>query len=298
MERQLFSLVYQWLVLVGRTHPRGRRRFSDTVIVAVLVWAVLHDRPIFWACQQINWPGDRPWLLQFPSPATMSRRLRTYGIHLLLEQLASFLRDQFPKHLLKIVDAKPLPVGGATKDRDARRGYAINGFAKGYKIHALFDAGGILEAWRLEPMNRGESLVGAQLLREHPGAGYVVADSNYDTRRFYQAAGRAGWQAIVRPKYPHAQSRYRLAQNPFRARGLELAANPLWPLGQVASFGQDLLELRDIVERRFAAWTNFGGGLAPLPNWVRTPHRVVVWIHAKIILAMARDIKLNRNLAA
>ena len=73
MERQLFTLIYQWLVMVGATHRRGKKQFSDTMIVAVVVWAVLHDRPLVWACREFNWPADRQVVLQLPSPGTMSR---------------------------------------------------------------------------------------------------------------------------------------------------------------------------------------------------------------------------------
>lgn len=297
MECQLFRGLCEWLMVVGSTHHRDGRQFSNVVIVGVLLWAVLHDRPISWACQEMNWQADRRWPLQLPSAATMSRRLRTYPVQLLLEQLASFARDLFQKHMLKIVDAKPLVVGATSKDKDARRGYAAGLFAKGYKLCTLIDASGALDGWRLEPMNAGESLAAAELLTHHRGAGYLVADATYDRQRFYQIAGEVGWQVIARPKYPDAQRRHK-GQSPFRMRGLELAGNALACCGQASSFGQDLLNLRDNIERRFGYLTNFGGGLAPLPNWVRRPHRVAVWIHAKLLIAAAREVRFHRHLAA
>ncbi len=298
MERQLFTLLYEWLVAVGAAHERGKKQFSNVIIVAVLFWAGLHDRPILWACQEINWPADRQWVLQLPSPATMSRRLQTYSVHLLLHQLASFLRDMFPHHMLKIVDAKPLVVGPTSKDRDARRGYAAGLFAKGYKVCVILDACGVVDAWRLEPMNVGESQAATQLVLRMPGNGYIVADALYDAGPFYQAAGEAGWQVIAQPKFPEAKRRQVPNMSPFRMRGLELASNPLACSGQATSFGQDLLELRDIIERRFGYFTNFGGGLAPLPNWVRRPHRVAMWVQVKFIIAMARDLRNHKHLAA
>jgi hypothetical protein len=236
--------------------------------------------------------------LQLPSPGTMSRRLRTYSVHLLLNQLASFIREQFPHSMLKIVDAKPLPVGGATKDHDARRGYAAGTFAKGYKLCTLVDECGIVDTWRLAPMNVAEGQAAAQLIARTPGAGYVLADSIYDTGPFYQAAGKAGWQAIVRPKYPRAKQRHAWTVDRFRARGLALADNPLACCGRATSFGQDLLSMRDIVERRYGYMTNFGGGLAPLPNWVRRPHRVVIWVGLKLLIAAARDLYNRKHLRA
>ncbi len=35
---------------------------------------------------------------------------------------------------------------------------------------------------------------------------------------------------------------------------------------------------------------NFGGGLGPLPNWVRTPHRVAAWVQGKILVFSAREL--------
>lgn len=296
MERQLFDWLMKVVLEIGRTHAGSRKQFSDSVIVGVLLWAVIHDRPISWACREQNWPSDRRWLLLLPSPSTMSRRLKTYGVHLLLEQVAGCLREAFPQSLLKILDGKPLMVGPCSKDKDARRGYAACTMAKGYKICTLLDASGAVDAWRLEPMNGSESLAAQKLIALAPGAGYVVADRLYDTNALYEAAGRAGWQLIVRPIRAEVQKRYRL--NRWRARGLELSFNALACCGQSTSFGQDLLVLRDTIDRRFGWWGNFGGGLAPLPNWVRRPHRVVVWVHAKLLIAAARALTQHNHLAA
>jgi hypothetical protein len=298
MERQLFAVLFQWLFQIGSTHQLGKKQFSDVTIVGVLIWAALHDRPIFWACQDINWPADRAYLLQLPSPATMSRRLKSYQVLLLLEQFASFLRDFFPRHLLKIADSKPMIVGPCSKDKDARRGYAAGEMAKGYKICSLLDAGGAFDAWRLEPLNTADSHGAMRLLQNYPGPGYIVADCIFDSNPLYQTAGNAGWQLIAKPQKPDAASRGHRRQSPFRLRGLDLLANPLAACGQCTSFGQDLMRLRDTIERRFGFLGNFGGGLAPLPNWVRRPHRVVVWIHAKLMIAAVRDILNHRHLAA
>jgi hypothetical protein len=294
MERQLFALLLKWLMPLGARHARGKKQFTDTIIVAVLLWAALHDRPIFWACQEINWPADRRWPLQLPSPATMSRRLRSYQVQLLLQQFASFLRDLCPRHFLKIIDTKPVTVGASTKDKDARRGYAAGEMAKGYKLCTLLDAGGVIDAWSLQPLNVGDSTAALRLIEAHPGTGYIVADSRHDSNRLYQAAGQVGWQLVAPRQKRNARSTGQRVQSPFRLRGLALLENPLWVCGQPASFGQELLAKRDSIERKFGFLGNFGGGLAPLPNWVRTPHRIVVWIHAKLLIVAARDIQQHR----
>ena len=80
---------------------------------------VVHDRPRQWALDPANWPEAERWRT-LPSPRTLGRRLRTVGVQLLLEQAQSYLRDRLPAGALKLLDAKPLPVGGCSKDRDAR----------------------------------------------------------------------------------------------------------------------------------------------------------------------------------
>ncbi|MEN6383645.1 MAG: hypothetical protein ABFD79_00435, partial [Phycisphaerales bacterium] len=47
--------------------------------------------------------------------------------------------------------------------------------------------------------------------------------------------------------------------------------------------GQGLLISRDQIERMYGQLTNFGCGLSPLPNWVRTLFRVEMWVRAKLI---------------
>ena len=40
-----------------------------------------------------------------------------------------------------------------------------------------------------------------------------------------------------------------------------------------------------------------GGGLSPLPNWVRTPHRVALWVQAKmLILELEKAAVKNKDL--
>jgi len=75
VERELWIALYRMLRAAARRAPRPKRvRVGDAVIVAVYVWAALHDRPVSWATRPCNWPRE---LLDFalPSQSTMSRRL-------------------------------------------------------------------------------------------------------------------------------------------------------------------------------------------------------------------------------
>jgi hypothetical protein len=67
--------------------------------------------------------------------------------------------------------------------------------------------------------------------------------------------------------------------------------HPLNPLGRPdvpPTFGQTLLAARGGIERSFGLWGNGGGGLSPLPNWVRRPRRVALWVAGKIMFNGAR----------
>ena len=86
MEGELWKRLYQVIVESGKGKRGARQQFSDNHIVPVYLWAVLHDRPVSWACVEDNWPQDHP-LGTLPSSSTMSRRLRTQGVQDLLNYL-------------------------------------------------------------------------------------------------------------------------------------------------------------------------------------------------------------------
>src|SRR5262245_65845465 len=61
----------------------GRYAFRDADIVLTLLWAVLHGKPVSWACRPQNWPvWERR--VRRPPPSRLSRRLRTAGVARLL----------------------------------------------------------------------------------------------------------------------------------------------------------------------------------------------------------------------
>ena len=58
MERQLWKKI---VTLMKGINKRGNGvvcAYTDAVIVKVWFWAVLHDRPISWACKNSNWPSE------------------------------------------------------------------------------------------------------------------------------------------------------------------------------------------------------------------------------------------------
>jgi hypothetical protein len=95
------------------------------------------------------------------------------------------------------VDGKPLVVGGCSKDPDARFGRAAGHTAKGYKLHAVWSAGPVPEAWEVTPLNANEKAVAARLVGRLRHGGYLLADGNYGASYVYDAAWARGYQLVA-----------------------------------------------------------------------------------------------------
>lgn len=250
----------------------GRFTFSDRVIIMVVIWAVLHDRPISWACQPENWPGSaRPDRL--PHASTMSRRLRTPALAVEMERVFQrTLRrlDQGGKYAA--IDGRPLLVGGASKDPDARPGRAVGGMGRGYKLHAVVDAQHVTVAFAVRPMNEAEQTVAQELIvKLPPRLGRIVGDAIYDSMPLHRVAEKAGRRLYT----PLRQNRVGRRQQPRRLQLLRLRKRAV---------GQRLLRWRDEIERTFGQATVLSFGYKGLPAWVRRPHRVYRWMWGKTVL--------------
>ena len=281
MERELFREACRELNRLPRIRKPGQI-YDTHDIVRVLLWAVVHDRPIYWACQPRHWPLDlrrRP----LPSQSQMSRRLRTFGVQQVLAQMLPALRERLPSGWIKYLDGKPLPVGGCSKDRDAKFGRGAGGIQRGYKMVCSVDQHGAIDAWRLGPMNLPEHDQACHLLKEMPTGWYVIGDNAYDKNELYeQAAGRE--MRLVGAFKTNAKAPGHRRHSPHRLASLDLQRRPM---------GQDLLRMRTGIERSYGNLTSFAGGLGPLPAWVRRPHRVATWVAAKLILDYTRRILLR-----
>jgi Transposase DDE domain len=278
MEDELWDRLYQVVTAVASRWPRRRRvRFSDAWVLLVYLWSVLHDRPQGWACQARHWPGsalrDRP----LPSASRLSERLRQPSLRLLFEAVMTEARVHLPTHLVKCIDAKPLPVGGYSKDRDAKWGQAANTKAKGYKLFAIYQ-GAAVDGWRIGPMNASELTVAQQLVAEAAryGGGYLLGDGLYDSNPLHHVASQHELQLVAPRKKPGTALGHR-PHDPSRLRSIEL-------LEGGGAFGPALFACRLGIEQRLAQAGNLGCGLGPLPNWVRRPHRVALWVAAKLLI--------------
>lgn len=298
MERELWLELYRLLVGLDRPMASRRWRFADAQVAGVLFWAALHDRPVSWAADAGHWPAGALAAVggAVPDQSTMSRRLRTAGVRDLLGRLHARLAggdDAGARDLVKVADSKPLPVGAYSAARDARWGRSVRGFCRGYKLHALWASGVVPVALEVVPMNASEQRVAKRLFRHLRGGGYVLADSVYDVNALYELAAAMNHQLVSKRKRPGAGlgKGRRGGHAPDRLRAIDALEGPC------PAFGKALYALRSGIERRFGRLTNFGGGLAPLPNWVRTLPRVRQWVACKVLIAGVRTLLLQRAAA-
>ena len=304
MEGELWPILYAWVAAEATLRPRRKRvRYADWVILLVVLWAALHDRPLSWACRAENWGGADavPWE-SLPSPATLSRRTRGLSFWLLFAAVFDAVRAaDGPPPLARVVDGKPEPVSGFSKDGDAKWGWATDAKAKGYKLFAAWNAAWrVPDAWVVGPMNRAEpEAAAASLAPQLTGGGYVLGDAPYDSNTAYEAMAERGLQLLARRRCPGAGLGHG-PQTPQRLRSIALLETPApgdLPGTGPSPFARQLYALRGDIERRFGHCGNFGGGLEPLPNWVRRPRRVAMWNAAKLLINAAR-LTRNRGLAA
>ncbi len=170
-------------------------------------------------------------------------------------------------------------MGGCTKDRDAGYGRGAGTMDRGYKLHTVWSNGVLPEAWEVTPLNVNEALVARRLIPQLAGGGYLLADGVYDVNRLFDLAGQRGYQLVTpAPKAPPGRRR----QSRHRLRSIDLIQGP---------FGQALYGQRIGIEEAFGNVSSFGGGLGPLPAWVRGLPRVRTWVWAKLLINAARIIK-------
>ncbi len=263
-----------WPRSATSSHGGATNAFFDYEIVAVYFWAVVHDRPTSWACNRGNWIKGL-WPGRLPSQSTLSRRLRTTEVQRLLHVMEQHLRKVWNHEgWVAVVDGKPLVVGTHSKDPDCAWGRAGRGYAKGYKLHAVYASAPLPLRWDIASLNVGEPDVAARLIPTLKGGGYILGDKQYDSNPLHEVALGTGYQLVTERKRPHAG----LGHRPHSIGRLRCMA-----LLQT-DFGKALYRCRSGIERSFGWLTNHASGLSPLPNWVRREHRVRCWVQTKLII--------------
>jgi hypothetical protein len=277
MERELWSVLATLARRLDCFPYRGLYRTSD--IVVIYLWAVIHDRPTVWATHANHWPSElRPWL---PDQSTLSRRLRDDRV----VRLFAAMEEQFLTiqvlvgRWIQVIDGKPLPIGGNSKDGDAHFGRGAGAIQNGYKLHAVWGAGPMPAVWGLASMNVSEKTMARRLIPHLPDGGYLLADAEYDCTALYDLAAEQGCQLLAPKRWKDRTGLGHRRVSPHRLRSIELMRKP---------FGKAIYRARTAIERRFGNCTAFDCGLAPLPAWVRRFPRVLLWVYAKLLINAAR----------
>lgn len=286
MERELWSVIHPVIGEVARSRrANAYHTHSHALVVGVYFWAVLHDRPVSWACEPRHWDArTRPSHL--PSQSTMSRRLRTPMVCRFLQAIARRLSrcKDVPLNLVKMLDGKPLLVSAHSQDRQAPWGPTGGRLSRGYKLHAIWAGKNMPECWQVRPLNENEKNVAAELIPQLTGSGYLLADGFYHANHLFHVADQSQHQLLAPRTYPHTTIRQPRRFDPARLRCVARLEADRY----TSSFGQELFAQRRQIETRFANLCSFGGGLTHLPPWVRGLSCVQRYVHAKLILNAAR----------
>jgi len=281
MEGQVWRIVESFLR--GAQPASGRFRFSDAQILRVVLWAVVHDRPMVWACRAEHWAGRwRP--ARLPHPSTISRRWRSPA----LQQEARRLYQEAVEHLggggrYVAIDGRPLVVGGCSKDPDAQPGWGAGSLARGYKMYAAVDTQQVILAYQIHPMSLAEQTVALSLLPQlPPEVTRVVGDAIYDSMKLHRVAAASGRRLYT----PLRENRVGRRQQPRRLQLLRLLQRRV---------GRRLMIWRIGIERTFGNNTTISFGYKGLPAWARRSHRVERWMWGKTFLYHAWLLQKREN---
>lgn len=287
MERDLWKQIVPALRRLPRRRPRNAV-FHSQQILAVFLWAALHDRPVSWACRRSSW-SPAAWRRKLPDQSTMSRRLRDPSVEEDLSQLLHHLQRALAPSSTLAVDGKALTVPNRTMDTEARNGWASGGYSRGYKLHAIIDASHRLLAFDVHPMNTGESVVARQMverLEASPGT-VLLGDSAYDSNPLHAACFTRGCRLLAPRRKPGTSVSQGHRQHPMRLESIRMLESDNPP---------PITRERQTIERYFSRLT-VAGGLFALPPWVRRLRRVRTWVAAKLAINAAR-IELTRRIHA
>lgn len=277
MDDELFEAVYHAVFTLSPR--RGKRvQFGDAMIVVVYLWSVIRNKPMMWACKACNSPAALRDV-RLPSCSTLSRRMDSESVQQLIQALEESLKQTTQTALVGcwMIDAKPLVVSPYSKDKQAKRGWAYDGIARGYKLFAMCDLDKRFMNWQVHPMNVAEPTVAVELLAAADRPGYVLGDSIYDSTPLHAAAAERHLQLIAPRKVPGGPIGPR-ARHPHRLHAIEMLETP------VNTFGRAIYRLRSGIERNFSRLASGNIGLDHLPGWVRTHDRVRRWVQGKLIL--------------
>ena len=282
MDAEIWKLICRAIRSADRRIDRtGRKpKYTDQQILKMYLWSVGHDRPLCWACDRRHYNTMyRP--KQLPSISQFCRRVKSPRIQRLLQAVAGYFTQRQEPASVAFLDGKPLVVSEYSKDPDAKIGYADGRMRRGYKLHGFVRKDGWIAEFAVHPLNVGEPNTARSLLGAMAPGTLVLADGNYDSGPLYRAIANRDSLLLTR-----LRSQRRSEERLKKICPARLAAIALWQ--NHPEMCEQRMKERDEVERIFGALTSFGGGLAPLPAWVRRLPRVRRWVTAKIVIYHAR----------
>jgi len=289
MDCELWKSIVAQIKAVDKNYRRRKasQKFTHSVgkIVWVYLWSVFNDKPVYWACKPQNYRGVRQ-PKSLPDQSCMSRRLRCTQTHSFIHSVIQRLTGTDRCWLVKAIDGKPLPVSKITSDPDATFGRGAGGMDKGYKLHAICSVFNEPIAWEVHPINVSEKVVAKTLINQLEDEGYLLADSNYDTKKLHRAATNHGHQLIASRRKP-GTSLWHNRQPCSRLRSIAL-------LEDGSEFGINLFKMRKRIEGYFG---NLSAARIDLPPWVRRLHRVRLFVDAKILIRAARNQQIRDQAA-
>lgn len=293
VERELWSVVTNALKTLPARRIRNAR-YSDAQVLAVLVWAAMHQRPVSWACKRSSW-SPYAWRRQLPDQSTVSRRLRSPEMPALLRQVVHRIQRHLPDARFTLADGKALFVKNQTRDPDAATGFASGRFGRGYKLHAIVDDQHRIHAWSILPLNKAEQPECRRLLPHMSGPRargrlLLLGDAGYNSNPLFAAARKAGLR-LVAPRCKPEMGLGWKKHDPDRLSSKRLTED------RGGWMGPMLKRLRSGVERYFSGLGSGAVNGGELPPWARRLHRVSLWIDAKVVLNAAR-IEVGRRLRA
>lgn len=298
MDGELLRALYHLLFHdPNLSHLRSTRNctYCDGLILFIFFYAVFTNRSPRWASDKRNWPL---WCrhIRFPSYSQLMKRLSTAATQQQMDLINRLLRLQLPRTFQKNCDGKPLIVGGFSKDPDARLGKVPDGWARGYKLHAISDFAGPFDATRVTALDAGEPTVAQTLVRSLAPKGLkglnqmiLRGDSNYDSNRLYRTVEQCGGRLIAPRKKPGRGLGHH-PQHPHRLWAIRELEDPM-----SSSALEHHRLLRNRIEQSFAHLTNLSFGLWALPNFVRRLPRVRQWVLAKILLYHLHLLRLQQS---
>ena len=187
--------------------------------------------------------------------------------------------------LFWMIDGKPLPIGGCSKDRQA--GYGRAAIARPRATRSTPSSIPRVAAdWRMAPMNKDERVMAERMVGWRLDRGLPVGDTNYDSNRCTRSAS-ARQVAIGHARRHGANHRNRSQKADSRSPSFD-------PTDRIPLPGiRGPTAARSIQHRtpfRFPMPPTGAADLTCLPPWVRTHRRVHRWVQAKLVLTALKNV--------